>query len=68
MFKVRRFTEKPSRETALHMVESREYTWNSGMFIWRVDRIMEEFQAQMPDFYVKLAEVDAALGLSLIHI
>jgi mannose-1-phosphate guanylyltransferase len=62
VFHVRRFTEKPSRETALHMVESGEYTWNSGMFIWRVDRIIEEFQSQMPDFYVKLAEVEAALG------
>jgi mannose-1-phosphate guanylyltransferase len=62
VFHVQRFTEKPSRETALHMVASGEYTWNSGMFIWRVDRIMEEFEAQMPEFYVKLAEVDAALG------
>jgi mannose-1-phosphate guanylyltransferase len=62
VFHVQRFTEKPSRETALHMVESGEYTWNSGMFIWRVDRIMEEFRTQMPDFYVKLAEVEAALG------
>jgi mannose-1-phosphate guanylyltransferase len=62
VFQVQRFTEKPSRETALHMVESGEYTWNSGMFVWRVDRIIEEFQTQMPDFFVKLAEVDAALG------
>jgi mannose-1-phosphate guanylyltransferase len=62
VFDVQRFTEKPSRETALHMVESGEYTWNSGMFIWRADRILEEFQTQMPDFYVKLAEVEAALG------
>jgi mannose-1-phosphate guanylyltransferase len=62
VFQVRRFTEKPSRETALHMVESGEYTWNSGMFVWRVDRIIEEFQTQMSDFYVKLAEVEASLG------
>jgi mannose-1-phosphate guanylyltransferase len=62
VFRARRFTEKPSQETAFHMVESGDYTWNSGMFIWRVDRIMEEFQRQMPDFYVKLAEVEAALG------
>jgi mannose-1-phosphate guanylyltransferase len=62
VFRVQRFTEKPSRETALHMVESGEYTWNSGMFIWRVDRIVEEFQAQMPDLFVRLAEVEAALG------
>ncbi len=62
VFHVNRFTEKPSQETALGMVESGEYTWNSGMFIWRAERIIEEFQAQMPDFYTMLAEVEATLG------
>lgn len=62
VFRVERFTEKPSQETALFMVESRDYSWNSGMFIWRVDRIMAEFQRQMPEFYVQLAQVQAALG------
>lgn len=64
VFRAQRFTEKPSPETAMHMVESGEYSWNSGMFIWRVDRILEEFQRQMPDFYVQLVEVEAALGNS----
>jgi mannose-1-phosphate guanylyltransferase len=64
VFHAERFTEKPSLETAIHMVESGEYSWNSGMFIWRVDRIMEEFQNQMPEFYVQLAEIEAALGTS----
>jgi mannose-1-phosphate guanylyltransferase len=62
IFEVERFTEKPSMETAFHMVESGEYSWNSGMFIWQVSHIMEEFQRQMPEFYVQLAEVEAALG------
>jgi len=62
VFRVERFTEKPSPETALRMVESGEYSWNSGMFIWRVERIMAEFQRQMPEFYVQLAEVQATLG------
>lgn len=62
VFHVTRFTEKPDEETALHMVESGDYTWNSGMFIWRVERILKEFEDQMPDFYVKLAEVETVLG------
>ena len=62
VFRAERFAEKPSLETALHMVESGEYSWNSGMFIWRVDRILEEFQRQMPEFYVQLAEIEATLG------
>ncbi|MBN1179200.1 MAG: mannose-1-phosphate guanylyltransferase, partial [Anaerolineae bacterium] len=56
-----RFTEKPDPETAYRMVESGEYSWNSGMFIWRVDRLMEEFERQMPDFYDQLAQVAAVL-------
>ena len=62
VFRAERFTEKPSPETALHMVESGEYSWNSGMFIWRVGRILEEFQRQMPEFYVQLAQVESTLG------
>jgi len=61
-FRAERFTEKPSAETAVHMVESGEYSWNSGMFIWRVDRIVEEFESQMDEFYAQLAEVQATLG------
>jgi mannose-1-phosphate guanylyltransferase len=61
-FHVERFVEKPDLETATCMVESGEYSWNSGMFIWRVDRILGEFHLQMPEFYAQLTQVDAALG------
>lgn len=44
------------------MMQSGEHSWNSGMFIWRVDRILEEFEHQMPEFYAQLAEVAATLG------
>jgi mannose-1-phosphate guanylyltransferase len=62
VFCAERFTEKPSPETAIQMVESGEYSWNSGMFVWRVDRILDEFRHQMPEFYAQLAEVEAVLG------
>jgi mannose-1-phosphate guanylyltransferase len=62
VFRAARFTEKPSPETALYMVESGEYSWNSGMFVWRLDRIMEEFERQMPDLFVQLEEVGATVG------
>lgn len=62
VFRALRFTEKPSPETAFQMVGSGLYTWNSGMFIWRVDRILEELARQMPDLYDVLMQVDAVLG------
>ena len=61
VYHAERFTEKPDHKTAIKMVESGQYSWNSGMFIWRVDRIMEEFRRQMPGFYNQLLEVEAAL-------
>ena len=62
-FQVERFVEKPDLETATMMMESGKHSWNSGMFIWRVDRILDEFQRQMPEFYTQLTKVEAALGM-----
>jgi len=61
VFRAKRFTEKPSPETAFRMVESGQYSWNSGMFIWQVSRIMKEIERQMPDLYDQLAQVEAVL-------
>jgi mannose-1-phosphate guanylyltransferase len=61
-FAVQRFIEKPDPTSAGQMVKSGDYSWNSGMFAWRVDRIVEEFRRQMPEFYAQLAEVEAMLG------
>jgi len=67
VFRVERFTEKPSQETAFRMVESGRYSWNSGMFVWRVDRILAEFERQMPDLYAALAQIEAVLGTAAYH-
>jgi len=60
-FAVERFTEKPDPTTAEKMVSDGKYSWNSGMFIWRVDRILGELERQMPDFYAQLVEVKSAV-------
>jgi mannose-1-phosphate guanylyltransferase len=62
VFRVERFIEKPALDAARQMVTSGEYSWNSGMFAWRVDHILEEFQNQMPDLYDQMMEVETALG------
>lgn len=64
VFRVSRFTEKPDREKAIQMVASGRYSWNSGMFIWRVDRILEEFRRQMPGLYDQLESIGATVGTS----
>jgi mannose-1-phosphate guanylyltransferase len=62
VFNLGRFTEKPALETAQQMLAQGGYTWNSGMFIWKVERILAEFERQMPDFYAQLLEISAGLG------
>jgi mannose-1-phosphate guanylyltransferase len=64
VFQVERFVEKPNLATATQMLASGEYSWNGGMFIWRVERILSELERQMPAFYAQLRQVEAALGQS----
>jgi mannose-1-phosphate guanylyltransferase len=62
VFRLARFVEKPDTDTARRMVASGDYSWNSGMFVWRVERILEEFAQQMPALFRKAGEIGAALG------
>ncbi len=61
-FREERFVEKPDLENATKMVQSGRFSWNSGMFVWQVRRILGEFERQMPAFYRQLMEIDAVLG------
>jgi mannose-1-phosphate guanylyltransferase len=62
VFQVEQFIEKPDLESARMMVSQQGYSWNGGMFIWRVERILGEIERQMPEFYAQLMEVETALG------
>ena len=53
-FPVRRFIEKPPLSAALRYLEEGNYFWNSGMFIWRADTILEEMGIFMPALHQKL--------------
>lgn len=62
VYRVSQFTEKPEIEKAKTMLSSGEYAWNSGMFIWRVERIFEEFDRHMPRLAAQLEEIAAVWG------
>jgi mannose-1-phosphate guanylyltransferase len=59
-YRVVQFTEKPDRERAETMITSGDYVWNSGMFVWRTDRIVAEFERQMPALNSKLNQISQA--------
>ncbi|MFH1185568.1 MAG: mannose-1-phosphate guanylyltransferase [Chloroflexota bacterium] len=62
VYHVERFTEKPDDKTAQSFMRSREHSWNSGMFIWRVDVILDEIRRQMPTLFSALEEISSAWG------
>ncbi|MBP2200330.1 mannose-1-phosphate guanylyltransferase/mannose-6-phosphate isomerase [Pantoea cypripedii] len=49
VFRVQRFVEKPDLPTAIQYLESGEYYWNSGMFLFRASRFLEEIAQFRPD-------------------
>ncbi|HEY7984377.1 MAG TPA: sugar phosphate nucleotidyltransferase [Ktedonobacterales bacterium] len=57
---VERFIEKPPQADAERYVQSGDYGWNSGIFIWRVDRILAEIRRFVPTVADVLDEIGAA--------
>ena len=47
--KVKTFTEKPNLELAETFLESGDFLWNSGIFIWSLKSIMKSFEENLPE-------------------
>ena len=53
-FAVDRFVEKPDLATAKQYLESGEYLWNSGMFVWTLRSILGNLRRHMPESWQHL--------------
>lgn len=53
------FKEKPDRELAQRYVDSGEYWWNAGMFVWRAQNLLDQLAALLPDTAEKIARIVA---------
>ena len=49
--KVKTFTEKPNQELALNFLDSGDFLWNSGMFIWSAKSITLAYRKHLNDIY-----------------
>lgn len=49
LFKVKTFTEKPTLEIAKSFIDSGDFLWNSGIFIWSLNSIMSAFEQHLED-------------------
>lgn len=50
-YKVEQFTEKPSFAKAMKYVSSDQFYWNSGMFVWRAETILDQIKKHVPQTY-----------------
>ena len=53
-YKVKTFTEKPELELAKVFVESGEFYWNAGLFMWNVNSIIKAGEDLLPELAAKL--------------
>lgn len=53
---VKTFTEKPNNKMAKFFVESGEFTWNSGIFLWSLTTIQKALAKYIPEVYGLFAE------------
>ena len=59
-YEVNEFKEKPDFETAKKYVDSGQYYWNSGMFVWRIETILGQFEQHLPENHSLLSEIARA--------
>lgn len=62
LHKVKAFTEKPVLEMARLFLESGDFYWNSGIFVWRGSVILDSFEKHLPDTFHAFNE-----GVSLFN-
>lgn len=62
VLKVKTFTEKPNAKLAATFLESGDFVWNSGMFVWKTSSLLEAFRKYMPDLTDAFEEGKSQFG------
>ena len=62
IYKVKTITEKPELELAKVFVESGEFYWNSGLFMWNVNTIIRAGELLLPELAAKLGPGEKVYG------
>jgi len=69
-FAVDQFVEKPSVEIAKNYISSGDYYWNSGIFLFKASKYLEELKSFRPDIYAacKSSIVDMQTDLDFLRV
>ena len=54
---VKTFTEKPEKELAKKFIESGDFVWNAGIFIWSAKSIVKAFESHLPEMNEVFADI-----------
>ncbi len=57
-FKVAKFVEKPDLKTAEEYLKDSRYLWNSGMFVFKVGALLDEYKLHLPATSKAMAKID----------
>ncbi|HQW04992.1 MAG: NTP transferase domain-containing protein [Flavobacteriales bacterium] len=60
--RVKAFTEKPDHETAMRFIESGDFVWNAGIFIWSLASIRKAFKTHLPEMEARFEAGSDAWG------
>lgn len=60
-FKVVKFKEKPTLDSAFGFIRDGKHLWNAGIFVWRLNSIRAAFHEHAPHLYAGLEEISALL-------
>ncbi len=58
---VKRFREKPNKQTAQEFLEAGNFLWNSGMFFWRLDYFNEQLAKHLPEIGKQIPKMQERL-------
>lgn len=61
VYKLKSFREKPDLKTAIGYLQQGGYTWNSGMFMWSAEVIVNELRKHNPDVAAIMDKIAPAL-------
>ena len=62
IYSVEAFKEKPSEKTAKEYIDSSQYFWNSGMFVWKAKTILDNLKKFLPESTEPLRQIQQAWG------
>ena len=57
ILKVLKFVEKPNLSTARRYLKSKNYLWNTGIFIFNIDYLIEDYKVKLPNIYSLIVKI-----------